>query len=338
MNNDNKIIGYNTETGEPIYSNSNVNINSVPNNTYNNGMNSNMDYNNMNSVPNNNYNAGINSNMGQNNMNSVPNNTYNTGMNNGNINQNNMNSVPNNIYNPNKKNNNSIIIISLLAFVVVAIVVAILVLVLFKKDDNGNSSSNKNEYEENTSINNNINTNTNNNNNTNNNIDNSSTNNTVTTTTDNAIIFQGFKFNKNSDYIYSDNTSSLNIYSASEYFDLCIFEGGLSLYQASIESLKINLENSGYVVNEYTTKNFNNRDILYFELTYNDYNAILCVMESINPNYVYAFTVETINNDYSSTSLENAIKVLSDSTYVGDYSNYQKEFSIGKIEFNKNEN
>ena len=128
--------------------------------------------------------------------------------------------------------------------------------------------------------------------------------------------------------VYSDKTKSLSIYSISEYFDLCIFEGGLSLYKDAIDTLKSNLENNGYIVNNYTTKNFNNKDILYFELTYNEHNAILCVMESVNPNYVFAFTVETSNNDFSSTSLEKAMNIILDSTYVGDYSNYQKEFTM----------
>ena len=265
MNEKRQIIGYNPETGEPIYKE----ISSINNSQSN--------------VENNNQNI--------NNIQNINHNQH------------------------NNQSNGKLLgfIIGILAFLIVAILTSVVILLLFKNKDSkpSNTHSNTNEYEENTNINNNTNTNNN--------------------SSDNSYIFKGFKFNKQNNYNYIEKDNYLLIYSNSISFTIDTFYGSMTNIKGLIDVTKNSFVESGYTVINSGIKSVSNNEIVFYDIDDETYKATIFFVESSKNDIAFEVVVMHKNNDISDSYIEEALKVVLDSSYTGNYSNYQSNIDIPKL-------
>ena len=267
MNNENKkIVGYNTQTGEPIYeeiktSTSKLNDNSELVNQYQ--QNLNQDY----------------------------------------------------VQQPsNKKSHINLFIIigTILLIVVLAIVIVVL---LVKKSDNEKSHQTINEYENNTSTKNNS-TNTN-----------SSDSNTNTNNSSNTQIYNGFEFEKVTGFTYSLYNDYLMITGPSGYLFLNAIQYNYSFVKLNRDELVNNLEQSGGTVKDYGIKTVSGTEILTYEVSDGENNVLYCVIASPDDSYVFEAYIYDANDTINYDTLEDLVKIVNNSKYVGNYSDYATDFN-----------
>lgn len=351
MNNDNrKIVGYNTQTGEPIYASENNEImnNQNENNRWmpKNNMSINQYSMNDNNVLQQNDN-GNNSILNQENNNQTTYNNFTNGFNQAN-NQNSSyitNSINNNQsamnsnqqfnYN-NKKNNTFAIIFSIIICLVIATVVTIVVLFIYNKKDKNSSNGTINDYDNKTPV-----------------VDKkkedtdtkiieekqedpkeqkqdeSQDDNSNEDIDSNFISFQGFKFEKVSGYEYTIEDDSLNIEKANEYINvLNILELSYQTAEDNYEEIAMEFENLDFTLYNYGKKNVLGMNILYYEIEQDDLKGYIYITSSPNDNYVYeGAIIGYYLNTFDEKMLDDAVQVVSKSQYVGNYSNYATSFN-----------
>lgn len=295
-----KIIRYDTQTGNPIYEDT-TNVQQV----------------------NNSLNISNNQNISQ--MNNQPVNSYNQYLNN-NINQQSniqKNNQPTNIYNSdlNKNKNNKVvsILVSSLLVVLIIVVVAITVYLLDKKSDNKENSGTVNEYENNTKITN----------------DKQNTSDTNTQDSSDAITLNGFKFKKVSGYDYSISEEALEVENDDYYMYINVSNIDYSLLQGNYDVFSETFKEEGIIVNSYGSKIISGQELMYFDVVQDGFKMLACITKTPEDGYVYMGMITKFDNNVSTDDLDELIKILNNSSYVGTSSSYSSStefnFDLNKI-------
>lgn len=266
----------------------NSNLNSNMNNAMPNGMNNSTFVNNS-FVPNNNI-DGVNSNNIQPQVNTI--NTINPNMS--------MKSQP--LNNTAKKKSNRVLIIVLIIVIVLAIASAVFAyLFIINKD-----SKTENDYES-----------TNGTNNT--------TNTTVTTTsTDNSNTIEqdGFVFNKKTGYEYDNDYGILYIYGSNSAFQVSILPYKFETIFAKSTEIEETMTNYGYAFNNKKTTAYDGKNVLSYEVAYEDNNVLYVVYAAPDANYSIQLVAVSRDNTFNynliteSFNLTNDIKKTGTTTYA----------------------
>ena len=141
-------------------------------------------------------------------------------------------------------------------------------------------------------------------------------------------IFKGFEFQKLSGYQYSVESDGLSVENNNFLLMLEIIPGKYSEAVSYKQNLIDGFKNSGFTVGNVQEQTRLNKKVLTFELNMSSTNIIYFFIESPNENYTYQVMVANSNNDYSSSMIDEGIKICNNSKYIGNYSDYAKNFGF----------
>ena len=161
------------------------------------------------------------------------------------------------------------------------------------------------------------------------NVNNSSSNETQNNSTASDVIsYNGFSFTKLSDFTYEIDNEMLKIYNDDYMIKLSIVEYAFGLIKNEYESLKDNLENNGYVVENGRVQTVSENEIITYEVSRNGVNGLYFLIATQNSSYTFEGII--LNKSYiiNYDDLNEIVKIAESSTHVGDYENYPKDFNL----------
>lgn len=337
MNNENKkIIRYDTQTGEPIYEQINnvTNQQSVNNQVFNNS------HNLLNQTANNSVNT---NDILSNTTNSYYQNEVNNqsflhkqSLNNNSINpQQAYNQYytqqfnPSQQYNPNqpvynlnnkKGNAKFVVLASILSLIIIALVVVIIMVILRRAPSNPNKNVNNtiNEYETTTKT------------------EKNTTN--QTSNNEDTISLDDFEFKKLSGYIYNLDNEILLVSNNDYAMEIQTYQIGYNLVKGEYEMFLETFEEQGLVVNNYDSTIISGKEVMYFEIQYEDQNMLFYVTSSPSSYYIYMGGIVNANNNINLDDLNVAMDILNMSSYVGNSSDIVSNDNFNtKFDFNIDE-
>ncbi len=216
----------------------------------------------------------------------------------------------------NKKNHIAIIMIIMVLFIVALVIVG--AILIFSKDSSKKESNNKptNEYEEN----------------------NNSSNNSGTNSTSNSITYSGFQFTKVPGYVYEEDEGFLAIYNNDYYFTIETVANTFATVKAKYREYAAALELEGFTVGTPAIKTYSGVELFTIRISQDDMNAIYYMIPSPNDNCVFVGYVMNRNLiPYESSDLKEVLSFTKSAKYVGNYSNYSKDFNF-KLDMKNIEN
>lgn len=203
--------------------------------------------------------------------------------------------VYNNNQNSNKSKTKLFIIIGSIVLGV-AILAVILVLVLGNNKNEDKNYDNENHYEED-------------------NINNS-TNDTVNE--NEYISFKGFDFEKKNGYQYSIDSDGLTISNTNFATMIQILAGGYQQLKSNSDVLIQEYRNRGLDVQNYKVANYDNKEVMTFEITQEGYKMIMYITEANSSNVVLGMAMnKNYLIDYS--DVNTAVSLINGIKYSGNY-------------------
>lgn len=199
----------------------------------------------------------------------------------------------------NKKSNNHKLFLFLGIGIAVFIVIIVLILVLVFRDKKGNI----NEYEKDTNIN-------------------------QTTDSKNVYSYNGFDFNQISGYVYSEENGALTISNGNVGVLLNVSQVNFDNVKANYTEAIPKLSSYGYVVGESKVDTYSNVDVVTYQISSDESNALYYILAAPNSGYIYEGYVVNINNTIDYSNINEIVKIASNSKYNGNYANYSSDFGM----------
>ncbi len=143
-----------------------------------------------------------------------------------------------------------------------------------------------------------------------------------------TITFKGFKFNKLSEYTYEIEGDELNIYNNNYNVSLSINEYDFDAIKPKYNEVANELNKRGFTTNNPRLQTVSEKEVITCEISNNGISAIYFIVGSPkNKNYTFEGVVMNRDISINNDDLSEVINIINNSEYVGNYSDYAKDFS-----------